>query len=385
MIEEFNKLKHSLPYLYKKDRNKFYEAKEELIERSFCLTDLDKLDLFYTLFSLNIQSIWFEYFKKIFNILERKYKIELLRFVSYNTQNENDIDYIKKLYKEVSNETLTEDELLELCFMDKRFFKPLMHSSLKSFKTVNPNLLFFLIDICLEKLKQPKNKVACLEKVVFFRDLKPEEIDYLSGNGNKALFGKIIDIFINSGHIEKANEMIISHDLMKPYYDLNHGVHYFEIFEDKIDEIKQVDYNIFISIDELINYSKILHSNSNDMEKIYHLVNMLLSTNYNYVNNGKTLSLRECFLFCWNQCNEEEKRFIVEEIFSLGEEICSYGLMINMLTYLSVVKNKTYLYMNERFLKKEDALKKLRERFPSTDSFWTDPKRIEEELKKTIK
>lgn len=388
--DKFNKLKHSLPILYKINKNEFYTAVKELKNLTPFISLLGKIDLFYTFHSLGIRSIWLTYLQEIFDDLNFNFQVELLRFSSFYVYDETEIQIIKDFYFSTVNNLSSEDEIMTLCFIDGNFFKPLLHSSLKTMKMINTDLIFFITELCLEKIIKPENIITCLERLVTLRNLTEKEIEHLKILSYETEFlGRVIDILLRCGRedtIKIANEIILRNtNTAEKYYESEHGVHYFEILPDAIEKINNHEGSlIFETVHEMLNFGKILSTTRYDLDNLYHLANMVITTNYNYVHYGSRLKLTKCFTFAWDICNLEERKYLIEEVFLLGNVICCYGLMVNILTTLTGLGKGIFLYENDFFSKRDQALLKIKKRYTQEDDFWTDAINVEKEIEKEM-
>uniref|UniRef100_A0A6C0JVR6 Uncharacterized protein n=1 Tax=viral metagenome TaxID=1070528 RepID=A0A6C0JVR6_9ZZZZ len=385
--EQFNTLKFSLPIYLRIDRNLFFLKLEEIYTLE--LSEIQKVDLFYTLYSFNIKELWIKCILTIFDSLTIKYQKELLKFSSFSI-NDDDFETFKQLYSKLLLSITNEDELFDLCFSKTDFFKPLMHSKLKSMNMMNRKTLNYLVENIFNRLTSDDKKLECLEKTVFLRDLSTNELDLmiLFVKENK-YSGRAIDILLRSENVEytqKALDIIHNDNSLSS----DNTVHFFDIPIDLVNEINSKTKNkcnILSDIHEIINLGSTLTTSKNELDILYHVSNMVLTSGFVYQKNFVCLRIEDCVSYCWSECCtlEEEKSMIKELLSFANQNTCSYGLIINILCFLIGLGKEIHLELSDYYQKKDDALTKLQKKYPIDDTFWLDSEQIENEIKLLMK
>jgi hypothetical protein len=347
---EFNTIKYSLPFWFRTDKTQFFNELNSISNAE--LSDFQVLDLFYTLHAIGVHSVWFRYFVKIFNDLSLINKINLLKFVSGYIHDPNDIEELKTLYNEVFQFVKDEDLLLEIVFLNRKFFKPLLSSRLTSMKSLNPELYKFLVDRCLELLSSNEKKLYCLERLIHLRNLTKSEYslleDILTTNPNYS--GRIIDCFLranDSKFIIKGLSLIVAPNIEPTQSD--NAVHYFEISKDYLEEFSKMqiqegqESKFALAVLDFLEVSRLI---SNVVAKgVYSVADLLISSGYKY------------------------KGVKIE-------------FLINFLVLVGAITQKTFLILNTELQEHEKAISILKEKYDVNDNIWLDPEAITNELEK---
>ena len=385
--EEFNTLKHSLPFIYKCDKGRFFQTVEKLKELSFTgkCDDMRRLDLFYTFFSIGIRRSWFNYVNKIFNICNFSSQCELVKFVVFFVEEKDEINLLKDMFENLMNKTENDYEKMNICFLDSSFFKPLLHSSIKNMKMVNEEIFSFITELCLKRIDDEENKLRCLERIISTRRISEEEDKFLQKLlSHPVLGGRSLDILLQSGNeksIKKSIEFLQKDK--ERYFNSDNNVHFFEVTNETIENINKYkpDKPFFEVINEIITLGKLIITSKIETDNLYHNISMIISSNYKY----KNLEFVKLMEFCWNICSFEERKQLVSEILSLGDYICCYGLMINIFSFLTGIEKGTFLKMKEEFEKRDEAIRILKEKYPPSNELWQDPSIIEKKITEEIK
>jgi hypothetical protein len=380
--EELNNIKNSLYFWFKnKDRSIFFENLERIKSNVVHMTEFQLIDFWYTLLELNISSIWLEFLDLIFIRLSKFYRIDLLKTASFYNLNDNSI--LKKMYQYLICNSKTEDEIQEIIFLNKKLFKPIRNTFHKTIKRMDEDLRQYILDLGLHQIITPEKKIFCYERIVQFRKLTNKEIkelySYIKSN---ICLGKIIDIFLKSGELElisNAYNIIKKEDSnLDNIFKSEHTVHYFEINDEIIQEIQKCEIDFFDCLNELINISRLITCNN----EINHILNILISSGYQYTNNNDTVSLEKCFSYCWSICDYDGKVILINDFIGYDIDICCYGFLINMLCLTSSMVCKTFLTHNVVLDKEKDKMEKLKYLFPIDHEIWENPELIEKELTK---
>ena len=99
----------------------------------------------------------------------------------------------------------------------------------------------------------------------------------------------------------------------------------------------------------------------------------------NYKMQG--INISDIFTFCWSTFNEEEKEIFIEEMSSIDNdnEVCGYGIIVNMISWLNYFDHGNFLVENENEIEKK--ISKLKEIYPEDHDIWLNPDQIKNLLK----
>jgi hypothetical protein len=378
--DEFNTLKFKLPFLLKNNKDQFYFCVSLLTNRINNFTTVQLIDLFYTFRSLNISKIWISYLENIIDKLPIQYQMDIIKF-SCSCSDEH-VETMKILIDKVFDNISKDDKLiLEFSFLDKKFFKPILSSELKSIRLINKQLSLYITEKCSVMINNDNIKLTCLEKIKQFRDLNISEIDYLKSLLSFPEYvGRILDIFlrIDDPCIRKHAYDILSKDkASNPLLDKN-AVHFFQIKPDILEKMNGLNVDELLpEIEDCLDISRLMSNNVNNM---YYIINLILSSNYTI----NSVSIEKIFMFLWKGCSFDHKKSFVEELSTYDISTCCYGIIINMLIYMGAIKNEEYLFINQTNEIEKIALEKLKEIHPADDNFWVDPTIVEKMLKETM-
>lgn len=373
---EFNTLKFSFPFWIKNDKQRFFKELDNIYNIIDNLSEIQIIDLFYTLHAIGISKIWISFLFKIIDKIKSPINIDILKLASFYIYEDEDLIKIKNNYKKIIKNCKCENDILNICFIDRKFFKPLLFSKFKNMKMINDDLNTFLINLCYENIKTPDNKIICLEKIVSIRKLTDSEIDILFEYIKDVNYsGKIIDILLRTNdttlvtkamvYIQNDNEIIELKD---------HSVHYFKIKDEYLNKIKIFNVNME-DIFEIINMAIIFGFSEQKLNDIYNIINMIITSTFN-INNEKLLKI---FSYFWSLCTFDEKQILIND-FVDSKDICCSGFLINYLYLLGAIKSTDYLEINEKFTDEKNKIDILKKKYTEDDDFWNNPELIKKEL-----
>ncbi len=428
---EFNQIKHTLPFLWKfKDYDSFHTKLEHLLKSK--LTNIQSLDIFYTLYSMNVKNIWYNAFKRIFNNIDLENKIEILNMITYHS--DIDLQDLKQFYNSICDEKLKtnisdkeyENFIFHLCFLNKTVFKPVLCSHLKSIKSIPKDKYEYLVKFAFKNVKSEEKLLFCYERLIDFQDLSDNDLKCLENINNKQHRGKLIDIMLRSRNLKLLNKAIImckedemneneineepespelteepeshelteepeSHELTEnadktksktksspksktkssPKFTSKHAVHYYKI--KNLNDVVENNENISLVIFDLIDISS---SILNNMENIYEIIQIILS---NYVDSDTKLSIKDIFSHIWLLLDDEQKVMLINEMDTF-QNICCSGFLVNILSFAGSLLDEIFIVENRDFSDRMDKMEKLKQKYSIDDDFWLDSERISNEL-----
>jgi hypothetical protein len=194
----------------------------------------------------------------------------------------------------------------------------------------------------------------------------------------KDLYGKIIDILLRSPeekYIKMAYDIIHSSNLR--YFESKDAVHYFEVLDTACAEINAQEYNLFENVCNLLSTAQCLCESTKDKEYLFNFARELICGCFVYNN---VLSLGNVFSYCWQVCNDEERIELIKEIFTFDNDLCSYGILINLLNFITSYNKGIFLYIPEKLDKRDEKIKELRKIYKDDDPFWENAEMIEKTL-----
>lgn len=371
--DEFNTLKFKLPFLFKTDKNQFYNCVETLKKNIANMSTFQIIDLFYTYHALKISKIWVQFLDSVFDLLPLSHQIDIIKFCC--SCSDDHVDNMKILIDKIFSTILENDELiLELCFLDWKFFKPLLSSKLGSVSRINQKLSLYIYEKALMTIHNEDAKLKILEKVMHFREFNTEEISFILTLLEIPEFtGRILDVCFRSDNfslLTKAYE-VLRREKSENLYDDKNAVHFFEIKKETLEEIKSVDVeDLLFHLEEFLDISRLY---LDDLKIIYHIANLVMTTNCRI----NSVSVEKIFKYLWLKCNFEDKKNLIIEMNDYDSSICCYGIIINIFAYVSAIKNEEYLTVS----KLHKAIESLKTSYPPDDDIWTDPDVIEQLLK----
>ncbi len=347
MSELFQQKLHSLPFLWKRDKETFYNIVLEM--KDFARSnELLLVDLIYTIYNIKNISDEFWLDLAIFvleNIVSKIWYKEILKLISLYTFT----DKIRKFYIKILDESNSDEEIFDICFiLTKDFVKMLLCSKLHNISFINPELGKFLINEGYKRFKNVEKKLLCIEKIVRFYQLDEEHIDFL-----ESIFdiyaGKVIDIFLHSNDknlIEKAEKKI--NTLGKRFFEVDNNAHHFEIDV----KIENDNINLTEIIMEIINIGSICFDN---IESLYSSMTFLLNNNYKY----RDISLKSLIKHVWETLKNTDEKIEFAKVIAENENICSYGYMLNIALFLQIKTGITCVIMNQDYFLRDEVIKEL--------------------------
>lgn len=374
--EEFNTITHSLPFLFKKDKQQFFAIVDEIDTNE--LTEFQAISMTYTLHAMGIHTLWFNFFVRIVDRLQLEHKLNLIKFVSGYVETPTDIDVMKKIYTDTFEQVNNDENVVFECsFLNSRYFKPLLGSNLKTMRNVQPELFSYIVDQCLSRITSITKKLTCYERLVQLRQLSDDEIADLADIlvHHPEYSGRVIDVYLRTCKpelITKAREIIKQSDMNTTnQYTSPNAVHYFEISPYWLDIMK--DYSGLTFNDALAEMLDMARVICEKVEPIYNVANLLLCSFYTY----QSVSLEKIFTYCWSICNYDNKCALINDLVEFDTDLtCSYGLMINTLCLVGALTQRSFLITNSQLAECDSRLDKLKQLYPSNDDLWTDAEQV---------
>lgn len=362
----------------------FIPTFNELKKHINCLSDFGKLTFFETLQTLCVIDYLTEYVELIFDDLDKDYKKSL--FASFMTQISDEtklISFYDKIIK-----VLDDTELYDISFItfNKRYFIPKFSSSFSFTKNVNKIFLTYTAEHCLKHTNEISIKLSCLEKLVHYRSLEQNDIDIINYilKTHTEYTGRCLDILLSTRNIKyiKDAKDIINKDV-NDYWESENSVHYFRITNPTLEEISKEDTSKFFEvISDINNVAAICCLNEKQNKNLNHILKSFIISGYIYKNDYSEAHIEKIITFIWKKCNIDEKKSLLEEIINFDETICCYGIIINMLSWLSGLDKGTFIEFDET--DEDKKINILKEKYDKDDKIWEDAKIIEEKMKEII-
>lgn len=373
--DSFNTEKFKLPFYYKlKDKKDFNNTLAVLL--SYALSEIQKIDLFYTLHALqNVdERVWLDYFVTIQTSLSISNRINLLKCCSFFVKSDAYVDRIQNIYDQLLDETDDERAVFDICFLDTSFFKPLLHSSIHFLRNFNKRLLSHLLERCAVMAKDDDRWLFCAERLAHVRDLT--DVEYarlLPLMKQQHLRGRALDILLHSSgeRIGAAHELLCENIR---FFESADAVHYLELTAEAAERVAgfATGRGPFTCVVELIAHAQCAAEDEAGLRNAQNFARELVCGCFSVRVGERTVTLADVFVFCW-QC--EDKEPIVREIMTFDKDLCSYGVVTNLLMCLSGVRGETFLRVNERLAERDEVVAALRREMPT--EFWDDAAAVE--------
>uniref|UniRef100_A0A6C0JDV8 Uncharacterized protein n=1 Tax=viral metagenome TaxID=1070528 RepID=A0A6C0JDV8_9ZZZZ len=349
-----------------------------------CLSDFDKLTFFETLQTLHVIDCLTEYVELIFDDLSKDYKKSLFSSIMPQISNETKlISFFDKII-----DVLDDTELYDISFItfNKRYFIPKFSSSYLFTKNVNKLFLIHTAEYCLNYTQEISIKLSCLEKLVHYRILKREDIDIINYilKTHTEYTGRCLDILLSTRdikHIKDAKD-IINKDV-NVYWESENSVHYFRITDSTLDEISKENISKFFEvISDINNVAVICCLNEVQNKNLNHILKSFIISGYIYKNDYSEAPIENIITFIWDKCDIKEKKSLLDEIINFDETICCYGIIINMLSWLSGLNKGVFIEFDET--DEDKKINILKKKYNKDDEMWEDAKLIEEKMKEIV-
>ena len=348
-----------------------------------CLTDFGKYHFYEILKTINYTDCLIEYIELIFDNLETNYKKSL--FTSIITQIKDEtklIEFYNKIIKEINSE-----ELYDISFItfDKRYFIPFFSSSFSLTKNINKLFLVYAAEYCLNFTQEISIKLSCLEKLVHYKILDDTNIEtvYDILKNHTEYTGRCLDILLSTQDIKhiKIAKDIINKDATV-FWESENSVHYFKINNNTLDDINKEDISDFFSIISDISNIAVISLDEKQSKNLNHILKSFIISGYIYKNKYSEVPIEKIITFIWRKCNTQEKKILLDEIINFDDTICCYGIIINMLSWLSGLDKGTFIELDETDDDKKINI--LKNQYDENDELWSDANLIEEKMKTII-
>lgn len=366
---------HELPFL-KKNKDKMFLTFLNLQKHLDCCINSNFISQFLYFFINNTQpQFYLSFFEKSYNKLSLDSKIDNTIYLSYNS--ENFVEILLNIFNDIIPQIKDLDKLKYICFIDSIYYKTILDSKMRNVKYIPDKIILNNISKCFNFFCD-LDKIKCLDKNVVLKDLSEDEINFLYSLLDKSEFlGRVIDILLKTNnlvHISKAYSLI--HD-SENYYSSSNAVHYFKLSKELKNKIDINLQNKFInSIHEFVELSKKISLTKEEKNNNTNLIKFLMISNYKM----QEINISDIFTFCWTTFNEDEKEIFIEEMSSLDNdnEVCGYGIIVNMISWLNNFDYGNYLVENENEI--DIKINKLKEIYPEDHEIWLDPNKIKQLL-----
>lgn len=364
---------HELPFLKKKKEqmfNLFLDLKKHLN----CCINVNFFIQFLYFFIKNTQpQFYLSFLEQGYFKLSLDLKIDTIIYLSYNS--DMYVDIIINFYNDLIQNIFDIKQYKYICFIDSIYYKTVLDSKTRNIKYIPDKIILNNIEKCFEKFEN-LDKIKCLDKIVSIKELSEKEIEFLESLlKNSEYIGRVIDIFLKTNNIlliSKAYSLIYDTDT---YYESKNAVHFFKLSDEFIEKIhnqKDLENKFIISVHEFIELSKKISLNEEEINNNSNLIKFLMISNYKLQN----INISNIFTYCWLQFNNEEKLKFIEEMSSIDNdnEICGYGIIVNMVSWLNYFDYGNNLIENENEI--ENKIKELKKIYPDDHDIWMDPEKI---------
>lgn len=369
---------HELPFL-KKKKEEMFMLFLNLKNHLTCCIDVNFFTNFLYFFIKNTQpQFYLNFFKQGYFKLPIELKIDIIIYLSYNS--DKYVDIIIDFYNDIIQNILDIKHFKYICFIDSIYYKTILDSKVRNIKFIPDKIILNNITKCFNKFED-LDKIKCLDKIVSIKNLSQNEIDFLETLLKKSEYiGRIIDIFLKTNNISlisKAYSLIHDTDT---YYNSKNAVHFFKLsdeFIEKINTQKDLENKFINSIHEFVELSKKISLNNEEKNNNSNLIKFLIISNYKLQN----VNIANIFTYCWLQFNDAEKITFIEEMSSIDNdnEVCGYGIIVNMISWLNYFDYGNNLIENENVI--ENKIKELKKLYPDDHDIWTDSEQLNELLK----
>lgn len=370
--DELFTLLHELPFL-KKNKEKMFLTFLNLQNHLDCCINSNFIIQFLYFFINNTQpQFYLSFFEKCYKKLSLDLKIDNTIYLSYNS--EHFVEILVNIFNDIIPQIKEINKFKYICFIDSIYYKSLLDSKIRNVKYIPDKIILNNISKCFNFFED-LDKIKCLDKLVHLKELSEDEINFLYLLLDKSEYlGRVIDILLktnNIDHVSKAYSLI--HD-SENYYNSNNAVHYFKFSKDF--KVESNEKNFIKSIHEFVEMSKKISLNNEEKNNNSNLVKFLMISNYKM----QEINISDIFTFCWNTFNENEKEIFIEEMSSIDNdnEVCGYGIIVNMVSWLNNFDHGNYLIENENEIDKK--INKLKEIYPEDHEFWLDAQKIKQLL-----
>jgi hypothetical protein len=238
-----------------------------------------------------------------------------------------------------------------------------------------------MLEKCVLFTKSDDRWIFCVERLIHMRNLREEEYEKLLSLLDSDHYGKIIDILLRSPdekYIQKAHDII--HSANVRYFESKDAVHYFEVLETACAEINSVEHNLFEDVCNLLSMAQCICESARDKDYLFNFARELICGCFVYKNGQSSISLGSVFSHCWWVCDDSEKIELIREIFTFDNDLCSYGILINLLNFVTSFNKGIYLYIPKELNERDERIKELRLKYADDDEFWQDAERVELEI-----
>lgn len=367
--------KSTLPF-HMKNANKLYECKTTLKRHILCLDEMNRLEMIKYCLSLNLTSFSLDLVRDIIHHLSKKDIIPIFIKISLSSLPVNDIidlyDTIKRTYN------MTTDDFRQLTFLDADDVISVEGLS----KCININnipreLTLYMTSDMLTNDIESKYKIQCLSKLSNYRELSKNEIDMVVDiyKTDTTMNGYCIDLLLKLNKIDVLTESVYTKD-----WYTKENVHYYELTEDTIKQINQTNGKFVDAILTFKNNLYLYVTEQKDYKIANDFVKMLCLSDYVYTLNDKSCRLDSILLYIIGELDTLEEHDFYKDCLEFDENICIYGILVNMFTSLSAYTNKIYLQVNTSMEKTEEKINTLKRQYPEDHEIWLDVDKIKQLL-----
>ncbi len=371
-----------------RNKNEFALQVRRLKAHKDCLTSQQQINVLYTIHNLGYFSVTLTWLQLVFDKLPFEYQRDALLTLSYDVVTPKDVSMLCHLASDCLARS-DDDQIRQLALLDTAHFKPLLFTGVRRANMINRDVLLTVTKGAMLKLKAIPDRLSCLEKLVHHQSLTEEDLIFLYDilSQRVEFTGRVIDILFSTQdpqHVRRAHEIVSSTTKGGDWHSSDNAVHYLNISDSVLGQVKCMTMAEFHTcVDEMTNMMKLVSYSTSERDNIYTALKHMLTSGYVY----KSCKLEFIMTFAWLSCvNFDEKKLLMDEMAVMGDHVCIYGLIINIMAVLvGLGKGDDFLVLNNE--DDGDAriiLEKMRLVFEDTDDIWSDPVMVEK-LTVTIK
>ena len=369
--------KSAMPF-YIKNVNKFYKCKDTLKKHVKCLNEINRIEMIKYCLSLNLLSFSIELIRDVIHTLSKRDIIQLFIKISLSSLS---VDDIIELYETIkSNYQMDINDLRQMSFLDAENVVSVEGLS----KCININniprelTIYITSDILkLDGIKS-KDKIQCISKLSNYRELLPTEIEIVKEiyKTDATLNGYCIDLLLKQNRFDILIQSVHEEDWYK-----KENVHYYELTEDTMKKINQTKGDFVDVIRTFKNNLHLYVMQQSDYKIVNDFIKMICLSDYIYKYKDISCRLDKILLFIVDELTNVQDHDFYKDCLEFNDDICIYGILINMFTSLSAYTNKTYLQTNEDIATVEDKIMELQKQYPADHEIWLDTDKVAALLK----
>jgi hypothetical protein len=254
----------------------------------------------------------------------------------------------------------TPAQVFALFLSHEDFFRPMFSTPIFYTRNFHPAFLLAACDHCLSDPDIP-DRLLCLEIVVGLRALTAQEVAYLFERFDS---GRALDVLLrcdDASTVDRANDLLMSADAQSTHFESDNAVHYLKLVDPSslAEEIARVDQEQRKkNVNEMLEAGGVFKG----------LVRDALLSTYNL--DG--ISPLGVLHYAWTQLGKERREAFVADCvdFYRHEQICGYGIIVNVLSFVGAALDRTFFAVSEEVVARDARILELRKTHPPDSDFW---------------